>query len=133
MKIKLSIIAIIAGFGAFCAQAQTTDQELSQNISLATSNYTLYPEPTQKLSKAPAGYKAFYMSHYGRHGSRYHYDAKDYANLYNIFAKADSAKVLTPLGKSVLELLMHCLNVIGDSLLCMCLCTFDFRLLTSDF
>lgn len=103
MKIKLSLITIIAGFGAFCAQAQTSDQELSQNISLATSNYALYPEPTQKLSKAPAGYKAFYMSHYGRHGSRYHYDAKDYANLYNIFAKADSAKVLTPLGKSVLE------------------------------
>ena len=28
------------------------------------------------LTKAPKGYKPFYISHYGRHGSRYAWDSK---------------------------------------------------------
>jgi broad specificity phosphatase PhoE len=67
------------------------------------SNYYAYPTPTAKYTKAPAGYKPFYVSHYGRHGSRFHHTASDYNALYATLAKADSAGKLTELGKSLLE------------------------------
>ena len=67
------------------------------------SNYYAYPTPTAKNTKAPAGYKPFYLSHYGRHGSRFHQPADHYHALYNTLAKADSAGKLTDLGKSLLE------------------------------
>jgi hypothetical protein len=67
------------------------------------SNYYAYPTPAAKYTKAPAGYKPFYLSHYGRHGSRFHQPADHYHALYNTLAKADSAGKLTELGKSLLE------------------------------
>ena len=67
------------------------------------SNYYAYPTPTAKYTKAPVGYKPFYISHYGRHGSRFHQPADHYHALYNTLAKADSAGKLTDLGKSLLE------------------------------
>ena len=67
------------------------------------SNYYAYPTPTAKYTKAPAGYKPFYISHYGRHGSRFHQPADHYHELYNTLAKADSLGKLTDLGKSLLE------------------------------
>jgi len=67
------------------------------------SNYYIYPTPTAKYTKAPTGYKPFYVSHYGRHGSRFHHTASDYTALYTTLAKADSAGKLTGLGKSLLE------------------------------
>ena len=67
------------------------------------SNYYAYPTPTAKYTKAPAGYKPFYLSHYGRHGSRFHQPADHYHALYNTLAKADSLGKLTDLGKNLLE------------------------------
>ena len=67
------------------------------------SNYYAYPTPTAKYTKAPVGYKPFYISHYGRHGSRFHQPADHYHALYNTLAKADSLSKLTDLGKSLLE------------------------------
>ena len=67
------------------------------------SNYYAYPTPTAKYTKAPAGYKPFYLSHYGRHGSRFHQPADHYHALYSTLAKADTLGKLTDLGKSLLE------------------------------
>ena len=67
------------------------------------SNYYAYPTPTAKYTKAPVGYKPFYLSHYGRHGSRFHQPADHYHALYSTLAKADSLGKLTDLGKSLLE------------------------------
>ncbi len=51
------------------------------------------------LSKAPKGYKPFYISHYGRHGSRYAWNDRTYTLLRDVFAKAKELDVLTPYGK----------------------------------
>jgi hypothetical protein len=56
-----------------------------------------------KLTPAPSGKKPFYLSHYGRHGSRFLIEQNDYDFPYQILAKADSAGKLTPLGKDVLK------------------------------
>ena len=65
------------------------------------SNYLKYQNPREKYTPAPKGYKPFYISHYGRHGSRYHYSASDYAFFDKLFLSVDSAQALTELGKSV--------------------------------
>ena len=75
----------------------------AQDIRQMGSNYYAYPTPTAKYTKAPAGYKPFYISHYGRHGSRFHQPADHYHELYNTLPKADSLGKLTDLGKSLLE------------------------------
>ena len=51
------------------------------------------------LSKAPSGYKPFYISHYGRHGSRYAWNADTYTLIRDVFKKAEEKDVLTPYGK----------------------------------
>ena len=48
------------------------------------------------LSKAPKGYKPFYISHYGRHGSRYAWNDETYTLLRDVFPKAKELNVLTP-------------------------------------
>ena len=75
----------------------------AQDFRQMGSNYYAYPTPTAKYTKAPAGYKPFYVSHYGRHGSRFHQPADHYHFLHSTLAKADSAGKLTDLGKSLLE------------------------------
>ncbi|MCF0223469.1 MAG: histidine-type phosphatase [Fibrobacter sp.] len=85
--------------------AQTTDSLMLSHPKWMASSYAVYPDPPKdyKMTKAPAGYKPFYLSHYGRHGSRYHYSKEDYQMLYDTFAKADSLNALSEFGKDVLK------------------------------
>lgn len=98
-------VCAIAGLAFFTtANAQTSLEELRAHPEYTSSNYLVYPEPDQnvKYTKAPAGYKPFYISHYGRHGSRYHHSADEYKYLFETLQKADSAKALTTDGKKLL-------------------------------
>ena len=84
--------------------AQTAYEEIHENILLSASNYMAYPGPTQhKLTPAPRGYKPFYISHYGRHGSRFHSKPSIYNAPYQTLLKADSLGKLTAMGKDVLR------------------------------
>ena len=51
------------------------------------------------ISKAPNGYKPFYISHYGRHGSRYAWNDDTYLLIHQVLSKAAELNVLTPYGK----------------------------------
>lgn len=84
--------------------AQTTLDELRAHPEFTASNYLAYPEPAKntKYTKAPAGYTPFYISHYGRHGSRYHHSADEYKYIFETLSKADSANKLTEQGKAFL-------------------------------
>ena len=54
------------------------------------------------MAPAPDGYTPFYISHYGRHGSRWHASESVYAGPLKILRKAAEAGALTPLGRDVL-------------------------------
>lgn len=56
-----------------------------------------------KQSETPESYKPYYLWHYGRHGSRYHYSQEDYDYILNILSKADSTNNLTPFGKELYQ------------------------------
>lgn len=99
---KLLFTAIISLF-AITTIAQNVQEDLKRDIRYSASNQMAYPTPTQALTPAPEGYKPFYISHYGRHGSRYLINPKDYSYPHEVLKSADSAGVLTPLGKNVLK------------------------------
>lgn len=84
--------------------AQTTKKEMFKDIYRTGSNYFAYPGPTaKKLTKAPAGYVPFYISHYGRHGSRYMSNNEYYVTAINKLDSAQQFGILTAEGKEVLE------------------------------
>lgn len=85
------------------AQAQTTIEEIAADINKAGGVYLVYPKVEAKLTPAPKGYKPFYVSHYGRHGSRYLISDKDYQGVIQVMHKASDANALTPLGKDVFQ------------------------------
>ena len=100
---KMLILAFI-GFLAIALQAQPIREEISQNIRCTASNYMAYPGPVQhRLTPPPEGKKPFYISHYGRHGSRYHTQEKSYDVPYHVLATADTLGKLTQLGRDVLR------------------------------
>ena len=84
------------------APAQTTRADIFNNPSLAAVVYLPYPAPTTPLTPAPEGYKPFYISHVGRHGSRYMVSNEYYHHTIDLLSKAERDKVLTPLGKETL-------------------------------
>ena len=99
---KLLFTTIITLF-AITATSQSVRDDLKRDIRYSASNQMAYPTPTGKLTPAPENYKPFYISHYGRHGSRYLINPKDYNYPHEVLKSADSAGVLTPLGKDVMK------------------------------
>ena len=55
-----------------------------------------------KDTPAPCGFRPFYISHYGRHGSRSHSSDKPYVLLRDCFQAAKGEGILTPSGDSLL-------------------------------
>lgn len=103
IKMKRTLLLIISTLllGNICAQ--TAKEEIEKNVCLSGSNYLAYPSPTKALTPAPKGKKAFYISHYGRHGSRYLIDRNQYRKTLETLQKADSVGKLTPMGKEVMQ------------------------------
>lgn len=98
------LILVTLTFYAIGLPAQSIREEIQKNIRCSASNYMAYPNPHQhELTPAPEGKKPFYISHYGRHGSRYHNTPLTYEIPYQILAAADSLGKLTPLGVDVLH------------------------------
>lgn len=65
--------------------------------------YTAYPGPVQQqLTPALEGYAPFYISHYGRHGSRFQPSDARYVDTRQRLRDAHAAGNLTPFGESLL-------------------------------
>ena len=97
-------LALLLGLIAVGASAQTSKREMFADLDRTGSTYFAYPGPSQKvLTPAPAGYKPFYISHYGRHGSRYMTSNKYYTQAITAMDSAAKLGLLTPKGEEVLE------------------------------
>ena len=97
VSIILLLLAVLTAFG------QKPKQELKNNLCLSASNFLAYRGPLQpRLTPAPEGMTPFYISHYGRHGSRYMARIREYDYVYNILQKARREHKLSELGEDVL-------------------------------
>lgn len=100
---KTLLLAILAVF-ATALFAQPLREEIRNNLRCSASHDMAYRGPRQlNLKPAPDGKHPFYISHYGRYGSRYLCRQEDYDTPYRILSAADSADKLTPLGRDVLR------------------------------
>lgn len=84
--------------------AQDAKQEIYNNVNKAGAVYYAYPVTSpQPVTSPPKGYEPFYVSHYGRHGSRYLISDNDYKRMLILMQKAHDAHALTPLGEDALR------------------------------
>ena len=88
---------------ALCAEITKKEDINKDNLYKFRGSMTQYEDPGVTYSKAPKGFKPFYMSHYGRHGSRYLLNTPQYNDPYTILQQADDKGVLTDFGKDVLK------------------------------
>lgn len=89
---------------AAVCQAQSAFDDIRRDRNVSASNYQVYPDTVLRpLTPPPAGKHPFYLSHYGRHGSRYLSNQKAYDIPLQILQKADSLGKLTPTGLRVLR------------------------------
>lgn len=83
--------------------AQSSKEETLADLNRTGAVYYAYPVKESKNTPAPKGYEPFYVSHYGRHGSRYLISDRDYKVVADKLHEADKAGALTPLGKDVMQ------------------------------
>lgn len=99
LKVRLLALLLLT---AACAVAQTTPAEIVENPERAAGIYHSYEYLPGPAAPVPAGYAPFYISHYSRHGSRYHASASTYTEPLEILRKAAGEGILTPKCREVL-------------------------------
>ncbi len=101
-KGRLFISCILACVG-ITAVGQTTYSEVIADLNRTGGVYYAYPVTESDNTPVPNGYEPVYISHYGRHGSRYLISDRDYASVADVLHNADKTGALTSLGKDVMH------------------------------
>ena len=93
--VSLTLLTLTAG-------AQTTPalEQLKANPRKAYGTDYPYQQEACPLTKTPKGYKPFYISHYGRHGSRYYWNAFLYREMDSLLTIAHRKQQLTAEGEA---------------------------------
>ena len=104
MRLKPALLAAAIA-AATMAPAQSPRQDFKRDIRLSASNLLAYPGPdaSKKLTPAPDSLRPFYISHYGRHGSRFLIAPADYDGPLATLRRADSLGKLTLRGRDALR------------------------------
>ena len=100
LLIGLFLLAVsVAAYAQLSPEMEAYLREFPQRASFNIHAYEFLP---LKDSPAPKGYKPFYISHYGRHGSRSHSSDKPYVLLKDCLEAAAREGIITPSGDSLL-------------------------------
>ena len=107
MKRTLIILAALF-FGAALSYSQETPPPevvalLKEDPDRCGVNLHVYEFDPIVDTRPPRGYKPFYISHYGRHGTRSESSGDSYLYVITRLEKADSLGILTEEGKSLLS------------------------------
>lgn len=80
-----------------------TEDQLKADPGLLGGIYKAYPGPEDvALTAAPDGYEPFYISHYGRHGSRFQPSEERYEHTLAVLESAEMNDNITEYGKSLI-------------------------------
>lgn len=109
MKKALSLIVSIVLLSAVSIDlcAQNAEAEVRRNIARAADIYHSYEYSPTELSPVPDGYTLFYLSHYGRHGSRFLEGESRYTAPLATLRQAAEKGLLTDEG-------VRCLGIVSD-------------------
>lgn len=98
-KLLASALCVLT---AGAAAAQTAPEEIADCPERAAGVYHSYEYRPAEAEPVPEGYVPFYISHYGRHGSRYHSSEAHYTAPLVPLREAAAAGTLTAAGRAVL-------------------------------
>lgn len=124
--IRLYLTMALAGIICACVQQPAefepsplpipSREEISANDDWLSGHRMAYPDSEYAVTAPPRGYRPFYISHLGRHGSRFVTQEPVYLRLERQFRAADSLGMLTELGRSALpDVLQLCEDARGRS------------------
>lgn len=103
-KLFTAVVALCVALCSFGQNEWTkARQEIHDNVLLSASNYTAYVDPTEALTPAPKGYEPFYLTHYGRHGSRWLIGNGEYTEVIDVLNRAHDKGKLTQRGEELRE------------------------------
>lgn len=100
-RILRSVLLLAAVSFALPLRAQSVRDEIFACPEKSGNIYYNYYYVPQDYTPAPEGYEPFYISHYGRHGSRWLTSASYYNEVKEVFDAASAEGVLTPFGEDV--------------------------------
>lgn len=102
-RFVLVLSALAVSISAF-AQREYARELLEQDVTRSMNLHHNYEAPEKVVdTPAPRGYKPFYISHYGRHGSRYHWTANHIDRGLSILDSLAAHDLLTEEGAAVRE------------------------------
>ena len=104
--IKLSLIPslLVCVATVFAQSHQSPDavRALKEDPTRVGNNTNSYEFREIHDTKPPKGYKPFYISHYGRHGSRSNWGGSSYEGVIKTLEAGKEIGILTPGGDSLL-------------------------------
>ena len=83
-------------------------REIGECPEKAGGIYYAYDVTADSMASVPEGYTAVYVSHYGRHGSRWPVNQKIYKTAGDFFQEQQVAENITPEGKGVWKMVTLC-------------------------
>lgn len=102
MKIRNIILTAAVTVGcAVGSYAQSARELIEQDVTRIGNQLHHYEVPEFVDTKAPCGYKAFYVSHFGRHGSRYHTSSSTFNSVIKSLDKMQEQGLLTLEGRQL--------------------------------
>lgn len=99
-RILLFVLALTASVG-MNAQMYNVREIVAADYDKAAGCEGPYRYDAPAQTPAPKGYEPFYISHYGRHGSRYAWNETTYTSIYEVLQAAEKADAFTELGKKL--------------------------------
>lgn len=94
----LLLLISLAAFAQTSPELDAYLREFPQRAGFNTHSYEFLPI---KDTPAPSGFKPFYISHYGRHGSRSHGNDASLKKLKSYLQTAANEGILTPAGDTI--------------------------------
>ncbi|MCQ2174619.1 MAG: histidine phosphatase family protein [Bacteroidales bacterium] len=103
MSRRFTIAAVILFCFSICVSAQSTLKQIQEDPLRAAFVFHVYETFGTTRTDAPEGFVPFYISHYGRHGSRYSTTDSDFNLSLDVLRKCHEAGLLTPDGEKLLK------------------------------
>lgn len=101
---RLFALTVLSFALTVSAEAQTVVLDNGRQVSCREAQGQDQPYPfdlEEPVPTAPKGYSAFFVEHYGRHGSRFAYDDLYYDIVKQGLDQAEAKGLLTPVGKAL--------------------------------
>lgn len=105
-KLLTTIIALAVATIALAQSPEAIRKMIRENSNFSIPTITTYQNvPIEKIAPSPKGYKLFYYSLTGRHGSRYELEDSTFVYTCDIFNRAAKLGILTEEGERVHKIL----------------------------